>query len=268
MDRLCLHQLAAAGAQPEELVDIAAENDVPAVSLFVTRSARSGSPFVETEAQARALRAQADRLGVEVYGMDVFSLPESFAPDMFDANLDVAAILGGKRITVTVEKQDINRARESWDILALQAKERGIEPHLEFHAFGLINTLPEAEEFLLSVDEPATISADILHFYRNEGGLESLFQPRRARIGHGQLCDGPLSRPKEDWLHEAVADRRYPGDGAFDVVRFLRGLPEDVRIDIEAPCSHPRLDGWTPAQKAAEAIRMARVAMAEAFGEA
>ncbi|MBV7407430.1 sugar phosphate isomerase/epimerase [Maritimibacter sp. DP1N21-5] len=268
MDRLCLHQLAAAGSQPEELVDIAAQNGVPAVSLFVTRSARSGSPFVETETQAKALRAQADRLGVEFYGMDVFSLPDSYTPDMFDANLDVAAILGGKRITVTLEKQDLSRARDTFDAFALRAKDRGIEPHLEFHAFGLINTLPQAEDFLLSIDYPATISADILHFYRNEGGLESLYAPRRAPIGHGQLCDGPLSRPEDEWLHEAVADRRYPGDGEFDVIRFLRGLPDDVRIDIEAPCSHPRLAGWTPAQKAAEAIRMARIAMAAAFEEA
>jgi len=267
MERLSLHQLAGNGAPPERMVEIAARLDCPSVTLFVNRSTRSNSAFVETEAQARALRASADALGVQVYGLEVFVLEADTDVQDFHAPLDRGAILGGSRTTLCVADPDLDRARDRFDAFCAMASARGIAVHVEFHAFGTLRSLAATQAFLLRRPTDATLSVDVLHFYRNEGGIASLLGPQPVPIGHAQLCDGPLARPQDEWLFEAVADRLMPGEGAFDLTGFLRAVPAHVRIDVEVP-TQPRGrggDDTLPEARCAAALAASRAVLRAAL---
>ncbi|SPJ25400.1 sugar phosphate isomerase/epimerase family protein [Palleronia abyssalis] len=264
MERLSLHPLTAVRSTPSEFLDIAARLSCPTVSFFV-HAGRSACRHVETVAEARDLRRQAASLGVGVCSLDVFSIGEAALPDSFDEALDIGAALGGQRVTVTIGDPDLSRARDRFDVFCGMAAARDLQVHVEFHAFGTLNTLAQTRDFVASATAPATISADVLHFYRNEGGLDSLVGGDTGPIGHGQLCDGPLDRPRADWLDEAISDRRLPGEGDFDIVTFLRALPPTVTIDIEAPTrAHP---GATDFELCERALAGARSVIALAFDD-
>lgn len=265
MERLSLHQLAGNGIQPRELIDIAAEMGCPWVTLFVNASARSNSPYVATPAEARGLRAHADARGVGFYSLEVFVLEPDTDIAAFRPALERGAILGGQRTTVCVNDPDLSRARDRFIGFCAQAQEHGIDVHVEFHAFGTIRSLAAARDFIAGTDTGAALGVDVLHFYRNEGNFDSLLGPQPVPVGHAQLCDGPLTRAPEEWLFEAVADRLNPGEGAFDLVGFLRALPPEIRIDVEVP-TQPR-PGTTsdPAERCRAALASAREIMRRAF---
>jgi sugar phosphate isomerase/epimerase len=264
-DRLSLHQLAGNGATPSELLDIAARLGCPAVTVFANASARSGAAHVASAAEARALRRQADALGVRICSLEVFVLGADTDIAAFEPALEVGEILGGERMTVTVDDPDLARARGRFDALCERAAAHGLKVHVEFHAFGSLRSLAATEAFLADPPPTASISADVLHFYRNEGGLAALAGPRTVPIGHAQLCDGPLCRPREEWLFEAVADRLVPGAGEFDLVAFLRALPDDIRIDVEVPTQPERMDGASGPARCETALSAARAVLAAAW---
>ncbi|MBV0911063.1 sugar phosphate isomerase/epimerase family protein [Anianabacter salinae] len=262
MDRLSLHPLTALRSTPSEFLDIAGRLGCQTVSFFV-HAGRSACPHVDSLEQARDLRRQAKALGIRICSLDVFSIGPDGLPDSFAHALDRGAALGGERVTVTIGDPDLARARDSFDDFCAMAGERDLAVHVEFHAFGTLNTLAATRDFLALAPTPATISADVLHFYRNEGGLASLLGDHTGSIGHGQLCDGPLVLPRENWLDEAVTDRRLPGEGEFDLVAFLRALPPTVVIDIEAPTlAHPGASDFDMCDRA---LSGARAVMARAF---
>ncbi|MEC7762022.1 MAG: TIM barrel protein [Pseudomonadota bacterium] len=264
MERLSLHQLAAITAQPGELIEIAAKLGCPTVTLFAQHSTNSNAPYVATVEAARALRSQAEDLGVAIYSLEVFALGPDGITDALRTGLEVGGTLGAKRLTVVIGDDDLNRAQDTLAAFVPLANAHGISPHVEFHAFGKINTYPALCDFLSGVDVPVAISADVLHFYRNEGGLGSMAQPCSVPIGHAQLCDGPLERAREEWLHEAVRDRKVPGEGAFDLVGFLQALPRDVRIDVEVPTDPGRFPGATNLERCEAVLTAARRILNEA----
>ncbi|MAM61289.1 sugar phosphate isomerase/epimerase [Maritimibacter sp. UBA3975] len=264
MDRLSLHPLTALRSTTSEFLDIAGRLACPTVSFFV-HAGRSACPHVETLAEARDLKRQAEALGIRICSLDVFSIGPDGLPDSFAHALDRGAALGGERVTVTVGDPDLARARAALDTFCGMAGERDLAVHVEFHAFGTLNTLADVRDFLALAPTDATISADALHFYRNEVGLDSLLSGDTGPIGHAQICDGPLTRPRDEWLEEAVTDRRLPGEGDFDLVTFLRALPRDVIIDIEAPTlAHP---GASDEELCQRALTGARALMARAFDD-
>lgn len=264
MERLSLHQLAAITAQPDELVEIAAALNCPTVTLFAQHSKNSNAPYVETVDQARALKARADDVGVGIYSLEVFAMTPDGITDDLRRGLDVGGTLEAKRLTVVIGDDDLSRAQDTLARFAPLAQERGISPHVEFHAFGKINTYPQLCAFLSGVDVEVGISADVLHFYRNEGGLGSMTEPCAAPITHAQLCDGPLERPRDEWLYEAVGDRKIPGEGAFDLIAFLRALPRDVRIDVEVPTEAARFPNGSNAERCDAVLSAARRLLDEA----
>lgn len=258
MERLSLHQLVAITAQPEEMVEIAAKLECPTVTLFAQHSKNSGAPYVDSVERARALKAQADDLGVGIYSIEVFGLGPDGITDDLRTGLEVGGTLGAKRLTVVIGDDDLSRAQDTLAAFVPLAEAHGMSPHVEFHAFGKITTYPQLCEFLSGVDANAAISADVLHFYRNEGGIGSMLQPCAVPIGHAQLCDGPLERARDEWLFEAVNDRKIPGEGAFDLIGFLQALPRDVRIDVEVPTETARFPNGTHYERCEAVMSAAR----------
>lgn len=268
MERLSLHPLVAIGATPKALLEIAARLTCPTVSLFVTNSEKSRAPYVETIAQAADLRRQAQALDVGIYGLEVFSIDAQGVTDSLRRGLEIGAELGAKRLTTCIYDPDLKRAADNFEIFHDMADKSGLAVHIEFHAFGTLNTLSATRDFLSGVSAQASICADVLHLYRNEGGLESLSSPHPIAIGHAQICDGPLERPRQSWLHEAVADRLRPGEGAFDLAGFVNALPESVRIDVEAPVSAARRIGLSDLDQCTAALDAARRVMKRAVAAA
>ena len=57
-------------------------------------------------------------------------------------------------------------------------------------------------------------------------------------LAYVQFCDGREASPGPANLRaEARGDRLYPGDGEFDLEGFLRALPRQLPISVEAPCA-------------------------------
>ncbi|MBV8066442.1 MAG: hypothetical protein JO113_00590, partial [Candidatus Eremiobacteraeota bacterium] len=61
----------------------------------------------------------------------------------------------------------------------------------------------------------AGITVDILHLTRTGDTPDALRAIDPKLIGYAQICDGPLTRPKEEWDDEGFQQRQIPGDGGF-----------------------------------------------------
>jgi sugar phosphate isomerase/epimerase len=130
--------------------------------------------------------------------------------------------------------------------------------HIEFSSFSSINSLTKARRFLAR-GRPgnASIAVDVLHLYRNDGGIEGLFAADPTPIGYAQICDGPLISLLKPG-YEAVRERLMPGAGVFDLPGFLRGLPQDIVLDIETPSEALKARGLTPLERARVAVDATR----------
>jgi hypothetical protein len=51
---------------------------------------------------------------------------------------------------------------------------------------------------------------------------------------HAQVNDGPAYMPEDKQMDEARGERLLPGEGELDLIGFVRALPPDVPIGLEA----------------------------------
>jgi sugar phosphate isomerase/epimerase len=109
--------------------------------------------------------------------------------------------------------------------LANQAAEIGTRLALEFIPFADFSDARKASELILEVDHPsAGLCVDIWHVYRSGMGYEELVSVvPHEKIFVVELNDA--ARDVQGTLFEDTATRRrYPGDGDFDAVAFVRAI--------------------------------------------
>ncbi len=120
---------------------------------------------------------------------------------------------------------------QGFGTLANACADAGLKCAVEF--VPIITSVPdmaEARKLIRAVNAPATgLLVDSLHFYRSGAPWSELESLAPGEVLAIQVNDGPLSRPCDNYGEECMALRRLPGDGEFDLTRFVRTL------DVIAP---------------------------------
>lgn len=145
--------------------------------------------------------------------------------------LDVAARAGASSvIAVTLESAWPDRRAAVAGLAALcdLAAERGLAVSFEFLPWTAVPDLATAVRLIEAVDrDNLGLVLDAWHWLRQPGGpdLVTLRAVGPERIHVLQLNDAP-ARPSDDLVHEAMAARLLPGEGAVDIPALLAVLAE------------------------------------------
>jgi sugar phosphate isomerase/epimerase len=147
-----------------------------------------------------------------------------------DEVLDMARSFGADLVTAveyTGAAPDIEEAVASFAALCDQAADRGIRVGLEAMPFSGIREIATAWEIVRRAGAPnGGLVVDPWHVYRGpapDRDLEVIRTVPGEKIFTLQLDDGPATA-EADLRAETMHHRLLPGDGAFDLTRFLAAV--------------------------------------------
>jgi sugar phosphate isomerase/epimerase len=266
MTFLSLDQLSLTGLPPATFVDIAADAGFDAISPmagggegpFPTHRLAIGDP--ETEAMKRQLAAR----GLTVNNLDgLVVMPEMDWGDL-RRMVDVALHLGARAGVTLIFDPEPGRAADSFARLTEIAGDAGLPMLLEFTACSAIPSLSAAIAYLDRAGSDFGMVVDVLHLsYAGETPAD-LAQVKRSRIGSAQICDAPAAMSFEDYQYSCMFERGAPGDGELPLADFLRALPADLPVGVEAPLKTRADNGMPPLERAQLLHERARAALAAA----
>jgi sugar phosphate isomerase/epimerase len=262
-------------ASPAERFDAAARAGFTGISVFWDE-VRAGRDAAGGVAQLR--RALADA-GVRPALMEYIPLPRGEEMKGFAAAArDIArtsAEIGCELVQAVALRTGapFGELVEGLGLLGEACREAGLGCALEFVPFiTSVPSLDAALALLRAVDNPSLgLLVDSFHFFRSGapwGALEAL---PTGVVRCVQVNDGPAQRPGDDYGQECMALRRLPGDGEFDLARFVRVL---ASVAPGVPLMAEVVNGELlalPAARASQAIAertrpLQRLALAAASG--
>jgi sugar phosphate isomerase/epimerase len=157
---------------------------------------------------------------VEHDPMDVFRFDEQellrIAEVIGARSLNAADVFGGE--------WSVDDATEAFATLCDRAAEHGLLVHVEFLPWSKIPDLATAVAIARGADRPnGGITVDAWHLTRSGGQVDDLLSVPGDLVLGVQLDDGPAA-PEEDLMNATLHERRLPGDGDFDLARFVGAL--------------------------------------------
>jgi sugar phosphate isomerase/epimerase len=262
VERLCLF-----GMPPVEHVRLAAGLGCGAVGIGFTPVGGynpHGYPDWSLREDA-GLRAEMRRACAD-HGVRI-TLVEGFAaaPDedirLFEADLDLAAELGGERINVVTMDKDAGRVTEQFAILTEMARARGLATVSEV-GMGAMRRLPGAAGIASAVGDGFALLIDTMHFFRLGSTVAQLAAIDPALIGYVQLCDAPMEG-QGSYMEEAFYERRVPGEGELPLRELLALVPEDIVVSLEVPRRSAAEAGLGPMERVSPCVEGARTMLDE-----
>jgi len=139
--------------------------------------------------------------------------------------MEVAAELGAQYIIASPPggKADYEDGARRYRKLLEMGDEIGVKPSMEF--LGFVDDLNSIEKALIvmngSKHPSATTILDPFHIYRGGGDVESVGKLRESQIAVSHFND-VVDTPPRAQQHDR--DRVMPGDGCFDLKRYLKLL--------------------------------------------
>ena len=214
----------------------------------------------------RAIRNDLANTGMYLAMASPFEIkPGVKIADMAKA-LDGAADVGARGLNVVVYDTDKSVHEDKVGELAEEAGKRGLRTLIEFFALSGCDSLDYTVRLIQKLGHPMLgMNADSLHVTRTGATMAQLAAVPRGLIGHAQIDDGPLTLPREMQMDEARGERLLPGEGEFDLIGFVRALPEDVTIGVEAPTTSAFARGVTMEEHGRAAIEATRRVIAQAL---
>jgi sugar phosphate isomerase/epimerase len=264
--RISIHHLTLTELTPPELIATAAQLNCEHVCLFVKVPGEQplAFPRVESAREAGELRKVLDGSGVSVWNVDTFMNVPGVDVDAYRETLDIASILGARTINALNLNPERAHAADSLHSFAQRAASLDLTVVLEWFRFSNTCNLDAAVELIRRVDQPnLKLNVDVLHLIRNGDKPADLARVDAARIGYAQICDGPLIRPVDEQMNEAVFDRNFPGAGEFPLASFVDHLPAEAVLSIEAPTNRLR-GSLAPGERARAAVAGTRQILAAA----
>lgn len=271
MNPLSLHQLCLTDVGPVELVEIAAATGYQHVCMFTELAGGFEGlfPAAREPATVREVVRRCRDTGIGVYNIEAFMLTPDVDVDAFRAGLDLGAQLGGRRATAIINDDDDARAADRFARLCELGAEYGLAIGLEFMPLTRVKTIAHAQRIVRAAGHAnGSIALDPLHLVRSGGSPADVARLDPALIGYVQICDGPLAGDADDYLAEAVHNRRVPGDGEFPLAAFVDALPAGVTLSVEVPLDRLRERGVSARERARLALAGTRRVLAGAGGEA
>lgn len=147
--------------------------------------------------------------------------------DEIKRRIEIAAVVGAPHVIAGppsgTASYDTGAARYR-ELLEL-GNQFGVKPAMEFLGFvGQLNTIEDAMQIMdKSRRNDATTVLDPFHIFRGGGDLESISKLTGSQIAVSHFNDVPADPPREA-QHDK--DRVWPGDGIFDLQRYLQLITE------------------------------------------
>jgi len=260
---LSLDSLTLTDTAPPVAIRAAAEAGFDACSLWIIPPPLFPSPLV-TPALERECAAVIADTGISVIGLEVFDLHSMAGVEDVRPLLEMGARLGGKAaLAIHFSNPDRGAAAEILAAFAEAAAQFGLATNIEPVCGGKSQTLAEAEDLIRRSGADVGLCFDPHHLIRSGGGLAELQAVAPGLIRYNQVCDGPIPRPREIAMTEAVCERLYPGDGDFPLVDLLRAAPHDVPVGFECPSLARAQAGVSAADQAKEAMARLKALLAQ-----
>jgi sugar phosphate isomerase/epimerase len=161
-----------------------------------------------------------------------FTIPEELDPvEIFrydETELFRIAELVGARSLNAVDvlggQWSVEEVALAYAALCDRAAEHGLVVHLEWLAWSRIPDLAAAWEIVKLADRPnGGLNVDTWHCARTGTTPEELLAIPGNRVLAIQVDDGP-TLPEDDLVNATLHHRMVPGEGAFDLVGYLRAL--------------------------------------------
>ena len=267
MNPLGIECLSTFGLHPVELIRLTGELGCSHVTLNLGRAANRlpiypDVSFRRDPALQREIKAALADTGVCLGLVEGFAiLPDNRADD-FARDLDMVAELGAQAICAISMERDVARAHAQFARLTELAAARGLVTTTELGAGGL-RRLDKARAALAAVAHPAfKLLVDTMHFFRFGATVADFVALDPAVIGHIQLNDVPMPALIEDYMQEALYERRAPGDGDLPLADFLRHVPPEVVVGLEVPIRSEADAGIGPRGRMARCVAQTRALMA------
>ncbi|MEO8345711.1 MAG: TIM barrel protein [Betaproteobacteria bacterium] len=241
MDRpLSLAALTVIELTPPEVVKCAALAGYSHVGLRllpVTPREPSFEILGDTPMRRELQRVLADT-GVKVLDVEFIRLDATIVLSTLLPLLETAALLGARNVLLAGFDADEARFVDRFAQLCDLAAPYSLNVNLEFYPWAEVNSLSKAHRAVVASGRAnAGILVDSLHFDRTRATFAELDAVPEALLRYVQLCDAPATRPAttDALIHQARAERLYPGEGGLDLLGLLQHLPRELSIGIEAP---------------------------------
>ena len=186
----------------------------------------------------RELQSVLADTGVKVFDVEFIRLDATTILSGLIPLLETAAELGARNVLVAGFDADEARFVDRFAQLCDLAAPHALNVSLEFYPWAEVNSLPKAHRAVAACGRAnAGILIDALHFDRTRATFAELAAVPSHLFRYMQLCDAPATRPAtmDALIHQARAERLYPGEGGLDLLGLLQLLPHDLPISIEAP---------------------------------
>jgi sugar phosphate isomerase/epimerase len=244
---------------PPEMVEVAARCGYTHVGLrpIAATPSEMHFPLLTDAVLRRETKARLDDLGIGVLDIEILRLkPETIVAD-FEAVLAFGAEFGARFALVAGNDPDLARTSDTLGALCELALPYKIAPHLEFMPWTRVHNVQTAVSVAdASGSNNASLLVDAFHLNRSGGCVDDI-PAHDPRFAYVQLCDiaGPIPADMDEILHEARAERLFPGEGDCDLVGLLRRLPAGIPISLEVPTTRPEHSAAERAQCAIDATR-------------
>jgi sugar phosphate isomerase/epimerase len=232
----------------------------------------------ENGASIKSLRLGADDLGLQLTQLEYVPLmafrPPAELAEVYERMAIVANELGCTEITSVGKLEDGFTTPtptgeplpqvlvDTFGLLCDVCASAGLDATVEFMPYETaIGTLEHAVELLAAVGrDNAKLILDTIHFFRAGADWERLSRLDIGCVGTVQVNDGPRNRPSDSYVTESLTLRRCPGEGDFDLTRFLRCVAAYAR-PVTTEVMSSELNALPPAAAAQRMIRTTRDAL-------
>jgi sugar phosphate isomerase/epimerase len=255
---------------PLDYVNLAGDLGCPTISVMLEPFGENPygyAPFsLRTDAGLRRdmLAAMRDR-GVSVsLGEGFLIMPDLDVRTAYARDLEIMAELGAPLVNAVSMDPDLNRSFDQFAVVAEMAAAVGLKTATEFApCFPSVQDLSTALAAVRHVGRPDFgIVLDTMHHFRSGGTGADIAKVDPKLFAYVQLCDAPKVPTIQDYMEEAMYERRAPGDGDAPLFDYLKALPRDLVVNVEVPLREEVKAGRGHKERVGRIIEQSRALLA------
>lgn len=258
-----LEYLSVFGMPVLEYAELAAQLECDFISLNLAGAPNLLEPYsredLRTDQQLRKrLKHRVASLGLRICLIEGFAITAERTVAYHESDLDSAAELGASAICAVSLDRNLDRTFEQFAMLSEAARSRELLVTTEIAA-GVIRNIAAADQALKTVaQQNFKLLVDTMHFFRSGASLDDLDKLPVDAIGHVQLCDVPMPAQIENYMEEALFERRGLGGGDLPLQAFIQKISPSIPIGLEIPIRSLAERGVTPLDRLQRSAEVAR----------
>ena len=235
-----LAHLTALDTAPPDLIRMAADAGFGGAGLrMIGLSPEAVAwPLMDDAALLRETRRACRETGLVVPDIEFIRLTPELDVSTLESFVATGAELGAQHVISAPYDPDLNRLADKLAALQALAARYGLTTAIEFFPWTHVKDLATALSVIEKAGDPRIgVLVDSLHFDRSGAPWHELEQVAPSRLPFAHLADAApqMDRTNEGLIFVARESRLAPGEGAIDLVRFLRTLPPECNLSVEVP---------------------------------